>query len=259
MRDLAYHIELDGSGPPLVLLHGFTGSTQNWQALVPVLSKTYTLIRVDLPGHGRTALPVDPARYTMPLVAQDVAQLLIELKFESARVWGYSMGARLALYLALTHPEAVNRLILESGSPGLDNEAERTTRRASDAALAQRIATQGIGAFVREWESLPMWASQRQLPAVQRQRLHALRLQNSAVGLASSLRFMGSGVQPSLWPHLPMLQTPTALVAGALDLKFVQIAQAMQQMLPNATLHVIEGAGHAVHVERPDAMLDVIL
>lgn len=258
LHDLAYHIEIDGSGPPLLLLHGFTGSTQNWQALVPALGKTHTVIRVDLPGHGRTALPEDPARYAMPSVAQDLAQLLVDLQVASAQVWGYSMGARLALYLALDYPDRVNRLILESGSPGLATEDERALRRASDEALAQCIEQDGTAAFVREWESLPMWASQSQLPAAQRQRLHELRLQNSPLGLANSLRYMGAGAQPSLWPRLPMLQIPVALVAGTLDAKFVQIGHAMQLALPDATLHIIAGAGHAVHVERPQAVATLI-
>ena len=258
INNLAYHIEIEGSGPPLLLLHGFIGSGQSWQEVLPLLTAHYTVLRVDLPGHGRTALPDDVLRYSMSMVARDLVQLLTHLQMAPAQVWGYSMGARLALILALDYPEAVRCLLLESGSPGLISELERAARRTSDEALAQRIEQHGIEAFVAEWEHLPMWASQVQLPMAQRGQLHERRLQNSIIGLANSLRYMGTGAQPSVWSRLPELRVPVALVVGALDSKFVQIAREMQQACPTASLHMIEGAGHAVHLERMHEIVQVL-
>lgn len=260
INQLNYHVQVDGNSnhPPLLLLHGFTGSTDSWADVVPLLIPHFKVIRVDLPGHGRTELPQAVRRYGIESTAQDVADLLRDLNAAPAHVWGYSMGARVALYLALAHPDAVRHVILESGSPGLANEAERAARRASDEALATRIEQNGIPAFVDEWERLPLWASQQRLSEAQRQRLRQQRLRNSAEGLANSLRYLGTGAQPALWDRLPELRTPTRFIAGDEDAKFMQIAQQMQARCPQARSLVIQHAGHAVHLEQPETIAHAV-
>jgi len=253
--DISYHVAETGVGDPLVLLHGFTGSGESWADVTDQLLHRFRVIRIDLPGHGRTPAPPDPARGTLPLVAGDIAARLRDLGATPAHLVGYSMGARLALGIALLHPYAVRTLILESGSPGLATEAERAARRALDEALATRIEQNGIVAFVEEWERLPLWESQRRLPEAVRQRLRAQRLRNTPAGLAASLRSMGIGAQPSFWDDLPRLSIPTLLITGALDEKFTVIARDMCAHCPVMTHHVIEGAGHAPHLECPAAFV----
>jgi 2-succinyl-6-hydroxy-2,4-cyclohexadiene-1-carboxylate synthase len=247
----AYHYVDVGSGASLVLLHGFTGSVTTWDEVVPHFAQRFRVICIDLPGHGRTPAPSDPARGALPPVAADIAALLRDLEAAPAHLLGYSMGARLALGIALLHPHAVRSLILESGSPGLATEAERAARRAHDEALAARIEQNGIEAFVDEWERLPLWASQQQLPDHVRQRLRAQRLRTTPSGLAASLRSMGTGAQPSFWDDLPHLTVPALAITGALDEKFTGIAREMCARCPTMTHHIIAGAGHAPHLERP--------
>lgn len=250
---MRYHIEEAGAGPSVLLLHGFTGSGESWSELVPHLSARYRVIRVDLPGHGRTIAPADPSRGALPAVAADIAALLARQGAAPAHVLGYSMGARLALGVALLHPQVVRSLIMESGSPGLATEAERAERRASDAALADRIERHGIVAFVDEWERLPLWESQRRLPAAVQQRLRAQRLRNDPAGLAASLRSMGTGAQPSFWDDLARLDVPALLITGAYDPKFTAIAEAMRARNPAFQHQVVAGAGHTPHLEQPEA------
>ncbi|MEZ4863024.1 MAG: 2-succinyl-6-hydroxy-2,4-cyclohexadiene-1-carboxylate synthase [Caldilineaceae bacterium] len=239
--------------PPLVLLHGFTGSSANWSPHVAALAAQRRVITVDLLGHGQTTVPADPLRYSMAASAQDLAALLAVIAPGPVELLGYSMGGRLALYVALTYPNQVQRLILESASPGLADAAARVARTQSDEALANRIEYEGIAAFVAMWEKLPLFATQASLPAAEQTQLHAQRLRNSAQGLANSLRGMGTGVQPSLWDALPRLQQPTLLLAGALDPKFSAIAAQMAQALPQATMAVVPDAGHTIHLEAPHA------
>ncbi|WP_198136015.1 2-succinyl-6-hydroxy-2,4-cyclohexadiene-1-carboxylate synthase [Roseiflexus castenholzii] len=248
---IAYHYLDTGRGDPLVLLHGFTGSSATWDEVVPHFMQRFRVIRIDLPGHGRTPAPVGPTRGALPSVAADIAALLRHLNAAPAHLLGYSMGARLALGIAVLHPDVVRSLILESGSPGLATETERAARRAHDEALATRIERLGIEAFVDEWEQLPLWASQQQLPDYVRQRMRAERLRNSPSGLAASLRSMGTGAQPSFWDALPHLTIPTLAITGALDEKFTAIARQMCARCPAMTHQIIEGAGHAPHLERP--------
>lgn len=261
LNGTVYHAARHGSAdnPPLLLLHGFTGSRANWADLLPVFGAWCSVIGVDILGHGRSASPTDPNRYQMDRVAADVIALLDVWEIAQTAVLGYSMGGRLALYLACTYPARFNQLILESSSPGLATEAERAARRQSDEALADWIETHGIEPLVERWEKLPLWASQQQLSEEVRQRLRQQRLQNNPTGLANSLRGMGTGAQPSLWPELASLELPTLLIAGELDDKFVAINQKMVDLLPNGRLQLIPHAGHTTHLERPSAFATAVL
>ncbi len=256
---VTYHYQMAGQGPLLVLLHGFTGSVDNWRPHFPALATRYRLLAVDLLGHGRTSAPATPTRYAMDAAAADLAALLARLTSEPAHLLGYSMGGRLALYVALTYPAQVKSLYLESASPGLEDGEARRQRQEQDEALADRIEQAGVPAFVDFWETLPLFASQQRLPAHVRSRLRRQRLQNRAHGLASSLRGMGTGVQPSLWSRLGELQMPVHLLVGALDSKFVALNRHMAQALPQATLTVVPDAGHAVHLEQPQRFQEWLL
>jgi 2-succinyl-6-hydroxy-2,4-cyclohexadiene-1-carboxylate synthase len=168
------------------------------------------------------------------------------------------MGGRLALDIAVHHPTAVRALILESASPGLVDVAERRERRLQDEELAGRIEAEGVERFVNTWEQLPLFASQRHLPADVQAGIRRQRLNNSAAGLARSLRGMGAGVQPSLWAELATIDRPALLIAGALDPKFVTINRQMAVALPEGRLNIIENAGHAVHLEQPARFAEVV-
>lgn len=253
INGLAYHSTAHGGGAPLVLLHGFAGSAQSWEIQIPAFAPRYRVTALDLPGHGRTAKPADPARYAMPAVSADLAALLVADSPEPVHLLGYSMGGRLALHFALHYPDRVRSLILESASPGLVEASEREARKRADDALASQIADRGIAWFADYWSSLPLFASQARLPEEIRQRLHLQRLENDPAGLAGSLRGMGTGVQPPLWEKLGTLRCPTLLVVGARDAKFCAINARMAAALPAVRLAVIPACGHAPHVEEPAA------
>lgn len=289
---LRYHVELRGPddpvAPTLVLLHGFTGSGAGWGAhLERFAAAGLRVIAPDLPGHGATADLADPARYTMASTSADLAALLhyLDVPVGHAFLLGYSMGGRIALGTAIgtwgTEPRRAQKstegtegsrigsvidrpglfrgLILESASPGLADEAGRAARRASDEAMAQRIEREGIAAFVAYWEDLPLFATQRRLPAATRQALRTQRLQNRAEGLAQSLRGIGTGVQPAYHDRLAGLDLPVLLIAGELDTRFTAMAQAMAHSLPDAHLAIVPGVGHTVHLEAPDRFDNLVL
>lgn len=249
------------SSPPAALLHGFTGHGGSWASQAEAFCAAgYRMLAPDLLGHGRSPAPPSPGRYKMGRAAADLSALLNGVADEPSHLLGYSLGGRLALYFALTYPAQVRSLTLESASPGLATESERVQRREHDNALAVEIEREGINAFVKFWESLPMWKSQREhLTLEQRQQLRAQRLRNRPTGLANSLRGIGTGAQPNLRPRLPSLTVPTLLIAGADDPKYVFVAREMAQLIPCARLVVLPHAGHNVHLERPNAFIDIVL
>ncbi len=251
INGLTYRYELKGKGVPLLLLHGFTGDVSTWEPAVGLLSKHFLTIAVDLPGHGETDAPEDPVRYSAENTAADLAALLDELGIDRTYVLGYSMGGRLALSFSFLHKERVKGLILESASPGLESESERSNRRSRDEKLAAMIESEGIEAFVDYWEKIPLFASQRRLPQTRQADIRTQRLSQRPQGLANSLRGFGTGTQLSWWNRLGQLDVPVILLAGELDEKFVSIAAKMEKRLKYAEKRVINETGHAIHVEQP--------
>lgn len=251
--------EARNSAQTLVLLHGFTGCAAGWGHPLDTLADyDLRLIAFDLPGHGQSDAPDNPKRYAIERCQQDILAALQELDVSKGQaiLLGYSMGGRIALFTAFSG--YFRALILESASPGLEDPAEREQRCTSDEALAASIEREGVPSFIEYWENLPLFASQRTLPSERRVELHRQRLQNSATGLAQSLRGVGTGVQPCLYARLPTLHIPVLVIAGNLDTKFTAIAQRMAHALPQSQLRIVPKAGHTVHLEQPQLFATLV-
>jgi 2-succinyl-6-hydroxy-2,4-cyclohexadiene-1-carboxylate synthase len=247
------HVEIQGAGPPLLMLHGFTGSGQNLRGIAAALQDCYTLYRVDLVGHGRSRAADNAACYTMSSCLTQLIALLDGLGIDRAHWFGYSMGARVALSLCAAYPERVCSALLVGVSPGIEEAVAREQRIAADALLARRLREQGLAQFVDYWMALPLFASQSRLGSEYLAAQRAQRLANCADALAASLEGMGCGAMEPLQRALVSIHCPVCLVAGAEDAKFAAIARAMQVRLPRSELALIAGAGHAAHIERPQA------
>ncbi|WP_314063221.1 2-succinyl-6-hydroxy-2,4-cyclohexadiene-1-carboxylate synthase [uncultured Vagococcus sp.] len=239
------------SRPTLLCLHGFTGTSETFRQIAEEIPE-YNLLAIDLIGHGQTESLVHPYRYQLTSLIQDLKGLMDHLNLTSFALLGYSMGARVALSFALTYPESITHLILESGSPGLSTDVARQQRRNSDLKLAQKLLNSPIAEFVKCWEQLPLFASQKRLGHTIQLKIKNERLHQSAFGLATSLWGMGTGSQPNYWPQLSDLnKMPLLLITGSEDPKFQEIAGKMVALQPSITSQTIELAGHAVHLEQP--------
>ena len=247
-----------GSGFPLVALHGFTGDQGTWRAFGDSASKHYKLVTVDLPGHGESESPGSSDFYTMETHVSALEELLDHLELEQVAWIGYSLGGRIALGATLEISNRSAALVLESASPGISELGERAQRSEDDQALANWIEEEGVIKFVNYWEELPMWGSQKRLSKLVRKRLRSQRLQNKAIGLANSLRGMGSGAQPQYYGRLKEINVPTLLLAGAEDGKFLQIATEMHSNISNCSLEVISQSGHCIHLEQPDRFNELV-
>jgi 2-succinyl-6-hydroxy-2,4-cyclohexadiene-1-carboxylate synthase len=234
-----------GKGRPLVAVHGFTQTRRTWLPIAQRLSDGNHFTLVDAPGHGASSdVRADLWRG---------AELLGQAGGLGGYI-GYSMGARLCLHLALQRPDLVSCLVLIGGHPGIVDPQARASRHGDDRALARRLETEGVTAFVDWWLQQPLFSTLSESAAGR-----ADRLTNTAEGLASSLRLAGTGSQQPLWDRLPELAMPVLVVAGQVDDKFARLGQRTAEAIgDNAEVVLIPGAGHACHLERPEAFCQLL-
>lgn len=236
---VALHRAFDWRGPDrIVLVHGFTQTLRSWDRLAALLSETFQVVRVDLPGHGGSD--------TIDLSFAETAEALGEAGGAATYV-GYSLGGRLCLRLAVDHPELVQALVMVGASPGLADAGERAARREADETLAADIERMGTAAFLDRWLAQPLFATLAPEPDDLE-----TRLANSPAGLATALRRLGTGAQEPLWDRLGELKMPVLAVTGEQDTKFSRLAEEMAGAIGvNAKAVALAGAGHAAHLERP--------
>lgn len=231
------------TGRPVTFLHGFTQTSDSWLPVLGCLHGVNATL-IDAPGHGENAGAAGNLWDTAAAVADAMPPGVLV---------GYSMGARMALHVALIHPARVHSLVLVSGTPGIEDSVERASRRESDNSLADRIEQVGTRVFVDEWLALPMFAGLDDAAA-----RRADRYANPAAGLAGSLRLAGTGTQDDLWPRLDGLHCPVLIVTGSLDAKFTAIGARMARMIPGAEQSVVADAGHTVHLEQTQTFCSVV-
>ena len=246
--ELAVH-RTTGDGDTLVCLHGFTLGGAMFATFSDVSG--VAVAAPDLPGHGATTVaPVDLAS-TMAALRDWIAdRFAAQVAAGGIDVLGYSQGGRIALHLAMTHPELVARIVVVSAGPGLP-EAERTVRHAADSMLADHIEEVGLDRFLDEWLANPLINASGGATDADRR----LRTGNSAAGLAAALRGLGQGVLAPVDPS--ELAVPSLWVAGAEDLHYIEIADRSART-SGGDLVVIEGAGHNVVADAPHLLADAV-
>jgi 2-succinyl-6-hydroxy-2,4-cyclohexadiene-1-carboxylate synthase len=230
----------------LVLLHGFTQTSACWgPAGAGLAGAGHELVALDLPGHGTRSSETAGLDDGAPALAQS----------GGPGTWvGYSLGARGALAVALARPDVVDRLVLIGGTAGIEDAGERARRRAGDEDRAAHLEAVGVDAFVAEWVALPLFAG---IPPEHRG--DDARRSNTVAGLASSLRLAGQGSVAPMWDRLSVVRVPVLVVTGERDARYTALGQRLVAALPDATLAVVAGAGHAAHLEQPGAFLDAVL
>ena len=225
---------------------------RGWDEVVRHLGgERYRPLAPDIRGHGAVAArrPIDFASCVEDVVGLAAGRFALA---------GYSQGGRLALHVALAHPDLVTRLVLVSATAGIEDEAERARRRAADEDLAAWMEAEGrlMSEVADRWGTQPLFAGQ---PPEVAARARAERLGNEPVHLAAALRGIGTGVMQPLWGRLHELgHLPVAVLAGEHDPKYVGLGERLARALPHATLRVVPRAGHALPLEAPAAVAAAI-
>ncbi len=224
----------DPRNPPLVLLHGFMGCGADFLPIAAALQDDFFCLLPDLPGHGENTVRDWDSPLSFPRLAEEFSRLLTAFGISSCALGGYSLGGRIALYLAHRLPRRVDALILESASPGLEGEPERI----------------GMAAFLERWYAMPLFASLRAHPEALK-RITAERARNDPRWMGKVIVELSPAVQPPLWEVLPAISQPALLIAGAQDPKYAALMPRMAARMPRARLVTVAGAGHNVHLEQP--------
>lgn len=234
---------------PILFLHGFTGSCEDWSFFSTSLSSKYFPIAIDLPGHGKTTVPNNAENFSTKAYTDTINIVLNYFKISKVILVGYSMGGRVALSFASKNKEKVLGLILESSTAGIEEKRERAIRIKTDNELANKLLMGGIDSFVNYWLDLPFFRSLKSLDNNTYSEIILKKKLNSTQELANSLLEFSTGKMPSLWNHLCSLTIPTLLIVGSLDRKYVRINKEMNQLFPNSKLQIIDDCGHNTHIE----------
>jgi 2-succinyl-6-hydroxy-2,4-cyclohexadiene-1-carboxylate synthase len=250
--------EIKGDGPPLLILHGFTGDCSTMSSIAEPLSRDCSVVSVDLPGHGSTLKDLEPSLFNFD---ETLAALIEVMEFYGQKEFnllGYSMGGRLAIGLATKYPNRIKNTILIGATAGIADENQRSARRRSDDRLADEIIEKGIEWFATYWMEQPIFESQIRIDSDILNASKRQRLRNDTKGLANSLRGSGAGSQPSLWRKLNEITSPTLILAGEEDSKFRSLAVRLNSGISKSEIVVVPESGHACHLENSKFTLEAI-
>ena len=226
--------EVHGSGPTLLLSHGFTASTQMWKRQLGALGERYQLVTWDMRGHGRSDYPTDPELYSEEATVEDMVGILDALGVKRAAVAGLSLGGYMSLAFHLSHPERVSALLLFDTGPGFKKDAPREAWNQSAEAYGRAFREKGLDALRGSGEV-------------------SRAMHRSALGLALAARGLLAQHDARVIESLPRIRVPTLVLAGADDKPFLAAADYMAAKVADAALVLIEGAGHAANIDAPEA------
>ncbi|MBL0847476.1 MULTISPECIES: 2-succinyl-6-hydroxy-2,4-cyclohexadiene-1-carboxylate synthase [Mammaliicoccus] len=257
---LTHHVkQLDIDKPTILLLHGFISDHTTFHLVEDAIIKQgINVISIDLPGHGDDKSSYDK-QWSMEFIADKIKELIAHLELKTVYLHGYSMGGRVALSFAIQYPEWLNGLILESASPGIENNKDKLNRIEVDKTRAEYIQNIGMTKFVEEWSQLSLFESQSILSHKERNRIKKMRLSQSPGGLSKALIDYGTGAQRSYWDKLNDLDLPTCIIVGEKDKKFIEIGKRMHECIKNSKFQIVNDAGHTIHVEQPEKFDTIII
>ncbi|KAB5538297.1 hypothetical protein DKX38_015830 [Salix brachista] len=253
----------------VIFLHGFLGTGEDWIPIMKAISRSAKCISIDLPGHGGSKIQnhgckgaQEEATLSIEIVADVLYELIQGITPFKVTLVGYSMGARIALHMALRLSHKIDGAVIISGSPGLKDTTARKIRQAKDDSRADSLVAYGLELFLDSWYAGELWKSLRSHPHFKE--IVASRIVHEDVqSLAKALSGLSTGSQMSLWEDLKRCDLPLLLIVGEKDVKFKSIAQKMfnevvqdrkgEDGKGNSICEVLEipNCGHAVHLENP--------
>ena len=233
------YYEDHGTGPAVLLSHGYTSTTRMWEGQVEALRDRYRVITWDMRGHGRSDYPSDPSAYSEAHTVADMAALLDECATDKAIIGGLSLGGYMSLAFYHAHPQRTRALLLFDTGPGYKNDEAREGWNESAEKRASAFEDRGLDAL----NLSPEVAASRH---------------RNAEGLALAARGMLVQTDSHVIGSLPAIDVPTLIVVGTEDKPFLAATDYMANKISGARKALIQDAGHASNIDQPEAFNSVL-
>lgn len=253
--------KLNTSHPHLknvLFVHGFTGSSHDWDNIIIHLPENFNYYAIDLIGHGDSDSPTEKNFYNMDSLVNQLKEFSAKVINDKFIFIGYSMGGRTALSYAVKYPETLEGLILESSTAGIKDENEREKRIKRDEEIADYIINHSIVEFIEYWMDLDIFNTQKRFSNSKLEEIKNSKLNNSRIGLSNFLRGFGTGQMPLLYDQIKNVKAKTLLITGDLDEKFRLINNEMNSLFPFSKHISLKNSGHNTHLETPDAFVKTV-
>ena len=229
------YYETHGTGPVILLTHGYSATAQMWRGQIAALSKGHMLVLWDMRGHGQSDYPEDQAEYSEAKTVADMAALLDAVGAKEAVTGGLSLGGYMSLAFNATHPERVKALLIIDTGPGYKKDEARDGWNANAIKTAERYERDGLG--------LLSGGSAERRTAQHR----------DATGLARAGRGMLTQKNARVIESLPNVKAPSIVIVGEKDTPFLAASDYMAAKIPNCAKAIIPNAGHAANIDNPAA------
>jgi pimeloyl-ACP methyl ester carboxylesterase len=252
VNGIRLYYEVAGSGPPLVLVHGFACGARSWDPQVRAFSRSRRVITYDVRGHGLSEAPADAAAYSQEMSVADLHGLLAHLKIRRAVIGGLSMGGNIALNFALAYPGMVSKLIVADTGAGSEQSEDWT---AASRAYAEALDTRGMEAFADMACASPLFARYVADGPTAERFIRSCLMTHRARGLAHTARevLIKRPTIYALEPKLRQLRVPTLLIVGEHDEVCLKTHRFMADCIRGSTHLMLRGVGHLTNLEAPAA------
>jgi len=252
------YVEAHGEGPPVVLSPGYCQTHENFRPQVGPLARAgYRCVLWDYRGHGLSGAPLDPARYSMGQVVDDLGRVLDHAALgRRAVVGGLSFGGLASLHFTLARPERVRALLLVASGPGFKNPEAQARWEAQVERIAARLEARGFEGYVDGRAAPTAIGLRPELPAAQAAGAAILAQDPRTVALFGR---RVAGPVPGVIDELPKLCVPTLVLVGERDADYLRAAEVMAARIPGAKHVLVPGAGHVVNLEEAEAFNSALL
>jgi len=235
------YYEVHGSGPVILLTHGYSATAQMWKCQIEPLTKKNTLVTWDMRGHGQSDYPADQSAYSEEATVGDMAAILDAVGARKAIIGGLSLGGYMSLAFYRTHPERTNALLIIDTGPGFKKDDARETWNKRARETGERYDKEGLAV-------LKSGSAER-----------AYAVHRSADGLANAARGMLAQKNSAVIESLPNIKVPSIVIVGSNDTPFLAASDYMAAKIPGCKKAVIPNAGHAANIDQPQAFNEAVL
>jgi 2-succinyl-6-hydroxy-2,4-cyclohexadiene-1-carboxylate synthase len=257
--NLEHQKEIDRTKDYVLFLHGLTGCAEDWFPVFEQMPDKYNYLALDIIGHGKSDSPVDPAKYNVEALISQIKYIKDHLTPNKIFLLGYSMGGRLALNYAISYPDDIKGLILESTSAGIKNDEERQKRYEDDSKLIEFIETHTLEEFIDMWNDQELFNTQRRFSNDKLKKMKKKKSSGSKLGYANTLKGFSTGIMPPVHDKLKKIPVKILLITGDLDSKFTGINARLAKRFFKAKHKIVRNSGHNTHLEESKRFVEIVL